>query len=154
MLGGSGNGILRRAGTWADIIHMAPAIGGAGTTTIESVVAFSDATVPEKLARVREAEARAGRAPGSVRYASTIFSYSMTDSPAATQALAENLGRLFSLAPADVIRHPVVLIGTPEEMVTELRRRERTHGLSLVAVNFTNQDEIRRFGEKVLAVFR
>src|SRR5262249_55721202 len=32
MLGGSGNGILRRAGEWADIIHMVPVIGAAGTT--------------------------------------------------------------------------------------------------------------------------
>jgi alkanesulfonate monooxygenase SsuD/methylene tetrahydromethanopterin reductase-like flavin-dependent oxidoreductase (luciferase family) len=32
MLGGSGNGILRRAGAWADIVHMVPVIGAAGTS--------------------------------------------------------------------------------------------------------------------------
>ncbi len=154
MLGGSGNGILRRAGTWADIIHMAPAIGGPGTTTIDTVVAFADVTLPEKLARVRAAEAAAGRPAGSVRYASTIFSYALTASPAETRNLAESLGRLFSLAPADVARHPVVLIGTPEEMVTELRRRERTHGLTLLAINFTKPEEIRAFGERVLPGLR
>ena len=43
MLGGSGNGILRRAGRWADVIHMMPVIGGDGTTTIPTVAAFTDA---------------------------------------------------------------------------------------------------------------
>ena len=35
MLGGSGNGILRRAGEWADIIHMVPVIGAAGRTAAD-----------------------------------------------------------------------------------------------------------------------
>src|SRR5687767_8366817 len=71
MLGGSGNGILRRAGAWADLIHMVPILGPAGTTTLEEIRKFSDDALPAKLARVRAAEAAAGRAPGSVRLAST-----------------------------------------------------------------------------------
>src|SRR5262249_36074616 len=59
MLGGSGNGVLRRAGTWADIIHMVPVLGPAGTTTLEEIRKFDDDGLPEKLARVRAAEARA-----------------------------------------------------------------------------------------------
>jgi hypothetical protein len=62
MLGGSGNGILRRAGEWADIIHMVPVIGAAGTTKLEEVAKFNDASLNAKLARVRTAEREAGRA--------------------------------------------------------------------------------------------
>ncbi|MGH7789266.1 MAG: LLM class flavin-dependent oxidoreductase [Candidatus Binatia bacterium] len=150
MLGGSGNGILRRAGEWADIIHMVPVIGKAGTTTLDELRKFGDTVLPEKLARVRAAAIAAGRAADSVRFASTIFNYSMTASAADTVAMAERMGGLFGMTPAEFLRHPIGLVGTPEEMIAELRRREREHGLSLLAINFSNPKQIRDFGERVL----
>jgi len=150
MLGGSGNGVLRRAGAWADIIHMVPVLGPAGTTTLEEIRKFDDDGLPEKLARVRAAEARAGRPAGSVRFASTVFSYSPTESTSATAAIAERLGAVFGLAPDALRRHPIALVGTPDEMIAELRRRERVHGLSLLALNFSSPQQLREFGERVL----
>jgi alkanesulfonate monooxygenase SsuD/methylene tetrahydromethanopterin reductase-like flavin-dependent oxidoreductase (luciferase family) len=150
MLGGSGNGILRRAGEWADIIHMVPVIGAAGTTTVEEIAKFSDASLNAKLARVRAAEEKAGRKKGSVRFASTIFSYAMTATQAEANQLAEPLANMFGLSVQDLFRHPVSLIGTPEQMVAELHRREETHGLSMLAVNFANPEQLKDFGEKVL----
>ncbi|HEV7733979.1 MAG TPA: LLM class flavin-dependent oxidoreductase [Candidatus Binatia bacterium] len=150
MLGGSGNGILRRAGSWADIIHMVPVIGKAGTTTIEEIRKFSDASLEEKLGRVRTAEAKAGRPAGSVRFASTVFTYSPTESPEQTDAIAAGLGGMFGLTPDELRRHPIALIGTPEEMVAELQRRQRVHGLSLLAINFSSPEQLRVFGEQVL----
>ena len=32
-----------------------------------------------------------------------------------------------------------------------MRRREEVHGLSLLAINFVNQEQLRDFGEKVIA---
>jgi probable F420-dependent oxidoreductase len=151
MLGGSGGGILRRAGTWADIIHMVPRLGDAGTTTVAEVAKFSDAALPEKLARVRAAEAAAGRPPGSVRFATTIFNYVPTASPAATRAAAEGLAGVFGGTVEEILRHPVSLIGTPEEMREELARRERVHGLSLLVMSFTTLDQMRTFAERVIA---
>jgi probable F420-dependent oxidoreductase len=150
MLGGSGNGILRRAGEWADIIHMVPVIGAAGTTTLEELQKFTDTALPAKLARVRAAAATAGRASSSVRFASTVFNYSMTASPQATRELAERMAGLFGLSPDAFLTHPISLIGTPDEMIAELRRREQLHGLSLLAINFTRPEQIREFGERVL----
>ena len=150
MLGGSGNGILRRAGQWADIIHMVPQIGAAGTTTRESLQAFTDAALPAKLARVRAAASATGRDPAAIRFGSTIFNFALTDSPAETRALADRLGGLFGLTPHDFLTHPIALAGTPEEMIAELRRRERAHGLALLAINFTDREQIRQFGEQVL----
>lgn len=153
MLGGSGNGILRRAGEWADIIHMVPVIGAAGTTTLEELQKFTDAALAAKLARVRGAAAAAGRS-GAVRFASTIFNYSMTDSPRATQRLAERMAGMFGLTPESFLTHPIGLIGTAEEMVVELKRREAAHGLSLLAINFTHPQQIRDFGEQVIPHLR
>ena len=154
MLGGSGNGILRRAGEWADIIHMVPVIGAAGTTTLEELQKFTDAALPAKLARVRAAAAKAGRPPDSVRFASTVFNYAMTQSPRDTQTLAERMAGLFGLTPAAFLTHPIGLVGTPEEMVAELKRREQLHGLSLLAINFTSPQQISEFGKKVLPHMR
>jgi hypothetical protein len=35
-------------------------------------------------------------------------------------------------------------------MIEELRRREKVHGLSLLALNFSNAAQLRDFGERVL----
>ena len=150
LLGGSGNGILRRAGRWADVIHMTPAIGGEGTTTIPTVAAFSDAVVKEKLDVVRAEAVLAGRPADAVRYASTIYSYAPTASAAETRQIAEQLGGLFGLEPPDVLKHPVVLVGTPDEMAEEIHRRVETHGLWELTVNFAEAAQLRAFGERVI----
>jgi probable F420-dependent oxidoreductase len=150
MLGGSGNGILRRAGEWADILHMVPQTGAAGTTTMDAVREFTDAAIGKKLARMREAEKKAGRAPGSVRFATTVFSYSLCGSAAETKMLADGASAMFGVPADEILRHPGVLMGTPEEMTEELRRREQLHGLSNVAISFTGVQQMREFGEKVL----
>lgn len=154
MLGGSGNGILRRAGRWADILHMAPAIGREGTTTLPTVAAFTDESVTEKLALVREEAVRAGRTPDAVRYATTIYNYSPTTSPQQTREVATGIGAVFGLSPDAFLRHPVVLAGTPEEMIEEINRRVDRHGLSMMALNFTSHEQIRHFGENVLRKVR
>jgi alkanesulfonate monooxygenase SsuD/methylene tetrahydromethanopterin reductase-like flavin-dependent oxidoreductase (luciferase family) len=151
MLGGSGNGILRRAGRWADILHMAPAIGREGTTTIPTVAAFTDETIAGKLALVRAEAEKAGRPRDAVRYATTIYNYAPTTSPAQTREVAEHVGGIFQLSPDAFLRHPVVLAGTPDEMVAEIRRRIDAHGLSMMGVNFSNADQLRAFADDVIA---
>src|SRR5262249_14272326 len=151
MLGGSGNGILRRAGAWADIIHMVPVIGAAGTTTMEEVRRDDDDGRPGRLARVRAGEAKAGRPPGSVRFASTIFSFFPTETPAHTREIAEGMAKVFGLSPDALRRHPIALIGTPDEMIEELRRREREHGLSLLAFDLWSTVHLPSFGARVIA---
>ena len=150
LIGGSGNGILRRAGQWADVIPLTPSIGHEGTTTLPTVAAFTDATVREKLALVSEAAVKASRRPDAVRYGSTIYSYASTASPAETKHLAEQLSGLFGVAPSEVLKHPVVLAGTPEEMADEIHRRVETHGLWELTVNFADTDQLRAFGAKVV----
>jgi probable F420-dependent oxidoreductase len=150
MIGGSGPGILRRAGAWADVIHMVPKLGEAGTTSLDEIRAFTDEALSAKLALVRASEHAAGRAPGSVRFASTIFVYTPTDAPAATRAVAEQMGGMFGLPPEPLRMHPSVLIGTPDEMAAELLRRRRAHGLGMLVLNFPSTAHLRAFGEEVI----
>ena len=128
MLGGSGNGILRRAGEWADVIHMVPVLGPAGTTTIAEIRKFSDAAIPEKLARVRAAEAAAGRPAGSARFASTVFTYMPTVSAAQTATMIAS-ARAWRLIPSGISDSPHELRhggGHPRTAPRRLRRTPRT----------------------------
>jgi len=132
------------------LIHMVPKIGAAGTTTLDEVRRFTDTALPAKLARVRAAAAGAGRDPRGIRFASTIFNFALTDSAAETRAFAERMSGMFGMTPADFLTHPIALVGTPDEMIVELQRRQRVHGLALLAINFTGPQQIRAFGERVL----
>ncbi len=151
MLGGSGKGILRRAGRYADILHMVPQTGKQGTTTPEEIKKLTDDALVEKLALVREEEAKAGRPAGSVKFATTVFNLIFTGSPSETTDTGAALGSLFGLDGPNVLRHPAILIGTPEEMVAELQRRHDTHGLDLVGIHLGTDEGLERFGKEVLA---
>jgi probable F420-dependent oxidoreductase len=153
MLGGSGKGILRRAGQWADIVHLVPETGGPGTTTMEKVAEFTDAAVADKLSLVRESALAAGRPADAVSYATTIFSYNPATTPAQAQETAEGMGALFGVATDDIIKYPCALVGTPDQMEEELRRRQEAHGLSLVAVGAAGPDGIRNFADNLISRF-
>ena len=153
MLGGSGKGILRRAGQWADIVHMVPETGGPGTTTMENIAKFTDAVVATKLDLVRESAMAAGRPADAVSYATTIFSYNPAASSKETREGAEGMSAMFGLPVKEILKYPCLLIGTPEEMEDELRRREQEHQLALVAVGAGGPDGIRHFADNVIARF-
>ena len=137
MLGGSGNGILRRAGAWADIIHMVPVLGPAGTTTLDEIAGSTTTGCPEKLCPRARRRSRGGpRRKRALRIDRLQLRADRVRG--AHRAIAEGLGDVFGL-PADALRrHPIALVGTPDEMIAELRRRERVHGLSLLAINFSS----------------
>ena len=150
MLGGSGKGILRRAGRYADILHMVPQTGKQGTTTPDEIKKLTDDALDDKLALVREEEAKAGRPVGSVKFATTVFNLIFTDSAKHTTDTGEAVGSLFGLEGPKVLRHPALLIGTAEEMVDELVRRREAHGLSLLGIHPGSDEQLERFGREVL----
>lgn len=150
MLGGSGKGILRRAGRYADILHMVPQTGKQGTTTPEEIKKLTDDALVDKLALVREEEAKAGRPVGSVKFATTVFNLIFTGSASESADTAAGVGSLFGLEGPDVLRHPALLIGTPEEMVDEMKRRNEKHGLELVGIHPGSDEGLERFGREVL----
>jgi len=150
MLGGGGNGILRRAGAWADIVHVIPALGRAGTLSPRTMAALTDQAFGAKLARVRAAAVAAGRPADAVRAATTIFLYVPTRSPAETQALAAQTAETLGIDAPTLLHHPSALLGTENEMVDELRRREATHGLSLLGIHFADAAQLETFGESIL----
>ena len=150
LVGGSGKGLLRIAARHADVVNIISDVGRAGYIRFAGVRAFGDAEFLARATFVREEAARLGRDPQSIRLSSIVFQTILTDSPAATRSTAEGMAGGMGIAPDAVLRHPLFLLGTPDECAAELRRRARTWGLAEVVFGVNQPALLRRLGEEVL----
>jgi probable F420-dependent oxidoreductase len=148
MVGGNGKGIMRLAARYADIVNVAQDLGRPGTVDPTQVARFTREALRARIAFLRTESEACGRP--MPRLYCTAFVITITESPSATRTAAENFGRVLGVAPETLLRMPSVLIGTPEEAVAELRRREREDGLVELTVGIPNMKIVRRLGEDVL----
>jgi probable F420-dependent oxidoreductase len=152
LLGGSGKGLLRVAARHADIVNLTADVGRAGTVDFGEVARFNEAAFVAKGDFVR-AEARAvGRDPAAIAMSSIVFVLMITDTSAAGEAMASSIAPMFGVDPAGARRLPLALIGTPDEIVAELRRREREWGVTLTIISGARRDAgtIGRFVREIL----
>ena len=152
MLGGNGKGIMRLAARHADIVNIAQDLGRAGTVDAQQFARFTSDAFRERTAFLRTECRAAGRPMPQLRC--TAFLVTITGGAAASRAAAENFGGMFGVPPDILLRMPSVLIGTPEELVAELGRREREDGLAELTVGIPNMKIVRRLGEEVLPHLR
>jgi len=128
MLGGSGKGILRIAAREADHVNVISDAGRAGTILMSEVAKVTEDAFQAKLDFVRTEARGAGRDPDAITFSSTIFMPMIAETEAAGHEFAAGMGSALGLDAAQVKRMPMGLIGTPDECVEELKRRERTWG--------------------------
>jgi len=150
LLGGGGRGLLRLAARHADQLNIISATGRAGYISLAEVSRLTDERFAAKVRFLRDEAARAGRARDAIEISQTIFTIVLTESPAATRAVAENFGGMLGLSPDAALRSPLALIGTPEECVAELRRREREWGVAETILAYRSDDVLRQLGERIL----
>jgi probable F420-dependent oxidoreductase len=128
MLGGSGKGLLRIAAREADHVNVISDAGRAGTILMSEVAKLTEDAFRRKLDFVRTEAKAAGRDPDAIVFSSTIFMPMIADTEPAAHDFASGMGGMFGLDAAAVMRMPMALIGTPEQCVAELKRRERAWG--------------------------
>jgi probable F420-dependent oxidoreductase len=151
LLGGSGKGLLRIAAREADIVNVISDAGRAGTILQTEVAKVTEDTFKAKLDFVRSEAKAAGRDPAAIALGSTAFVTAFTDSPEASLQTAAGIGSMFGIAADQVLRMPLALIGTPDECVAELKRREREWGVSHYIVSgFGGPAYAERFAREVL----
>jgi probable F420-dependent oxidoreductase len=150
LLGGGGKGLLRVAARHADVINVISEVGTKGMITMENVKKFNQDRFRAKVDFVRAEAQRQGRAPGAIRISNVLFTVIVTDSPAATRATAEGMAPVFGLSPDTVLRTPLVLIGTPEECITELKRRQREWDVSQVIFSGGAENNMQRLAEEIM----
>jgi probable F420-dependent oxidoreductase len=152
IVGGGGKGLLRIAAKHADYLNIIPGAGKKGHISLDSVKKFNDEVYSEKVSFVREEAKRNGRSADAVKISSFVFITMLTDSREATKKTAEQMAQAFGQTPESLLGSPMILIGTPDDCVVELKRRVKNWGLSQIIFSGQGMDEnaIRNLWEKVL----
>src|ERR1700724_3269797 len=122
ILGGGGKGLLRIAAKYADYINIIPEAGKRGHISMEVVKRTNDKSFRDKVSFVREEAKRLGRKPDAVRISNFIFATIISESKEATRKSAEMMAQMFQQTADDLLASPMMLIGTPEECIVELKR--------------------------------
>ena len=153
IVGGGGKGLLRIAAKHADYVNIIPDAGKPGKISLENIRQMTDAAFQEKVAFVREEAKRNRRDPESIRMSNFVFALTITDSKEATRKTAEMMAPMFQMTPERVLQTPLALIGTPEECVTELKRRAKTWSISQFIFSGLGLDEklMHRLKKEVIA---
>lgn len=152
LVGGSGKGLLRVAARHAQILNLTAEVGRAGTIDFGEVTRFNEAAFVAKGEFVRSEARAAGRDPAAIAISSIVFNLIITDTKEHGDAVAAGLGQMFNVSAADARRVPLALIGTPDEIIAELQRRERDLGITLTILSGARRDAptIARFAHEIL----
>ena len=153
ILGGGGKGLLRIAAKYADYINIIPEAGKRGHISMEVVKRTNDKSFRDKVSFVREEAKRLGRKPDAVRISNFIFATIISDSKEATRKSAEMMAPMFQQTADDLLASPMLLIGTPDECIVELKRRAKDWGTSqMIFTGEVGQNEklMRDLREKIL----
>jgi probable F420-dependent oxidoreductase len=150
LLGGGGRGLLRVAAKHADIVNIISDAGKPGYVSLANVAKLTDDSFRAKVHFLRTEAQRHGRDGHAIQISNVIFSTILTDSPAATQSMAEAMAPMFNTSAEGLLHSPMALVGTPEQCIAELQRRQRDWDLSQVIFSFAGEDVMRRLAEDVL----
>jgi probable F420-dependent oxidoreductase len=154
ILGGGGKGLLRIAAKYADYINIIPDAGKRGHISMEVVKRTNDKSFREKVSFVREEAKRLGRKPDAVKISNFVFATIISESKEATRKTAEMMAPMFQQTADELLASPMILIGTPEECIVELKRRAKDWGTSqMIFTGEVGQNEklMRDLHEKILA---
>lgn len=150
LLGGGGKGLLRLAAKHADVINIIAEVGAPGYISTAKAGALTNDAFQSKVRFVREEAARHGRDGNAIRISNVAFTTMLTDSPDGTQAACQALAGFFRIAPETVPQAPLGLVGTPDEMAAEIRRRQRDWGVDQVVFSVKDPGLLERLAKEVM----
>ena len=150
LLGGGGKGLLRVAAKHADIVNIISDAGKPGYISLANVAKLTDDNFRSKVKFLRDEAQRIGRDPRAIQISNVIFQTIITDSAAATDSMAAGMAPMFNTTPEGMRHSPLALIGTPEQCIAELKRRQQAWELSQVVFSFSGEANMRRLAEEVL----
>lgn len=154
LVGGGGKGTMRLAAKHADYVNIIAEIGAQGQRKTENFARFSEDRFKQRVRLVREEAVRHGRDPRAVKVSVAYFNSVLADSPAAAKAAVQGVAAMLGATPETVRRAALILIGTAEEWVSELRRRAKELVIEQVIISVGDEATLRRIGEQVLPNFR
>jgi probable F420-dependent oxidoreductase len=154
VLGGGGKGLLRVAARHADVLNLISEVGRQGFISMEESARLDDDAFRSKIDFVRGEAARLGRDPQSIEISNFAFTMMVSRSEKAVREMREAMAAFLGATPETVGRAPMVLVGTPEEIVTELRRRATAWDVREVVFQFQDQGMVELFAKEVIPALR
>jgi probable F420-dependent oxidoreductase len=149
IIGGGGRPILRMAARHADISNITWELGRAGKFDTSYLAQFNEARFKERIEYLGDQCEKNGRPRDAVAISNLIGSCVVTESEAATAKMVDGVGRALGFT-AEQVRHcPMLLIGTPEACINELRSRVKAFGVSQFIVTTKSEKTVRTLGEKI-----
>ena len=150
MLGGSGPGLLKIAAAHADILNIIPPTSN-GKDFIndpEATARFSMDVLKSKIAQLHQYMDQAGRDPGEIELGGIILVAMSEDSAdESLRGIATQLGFPDYLSAQ---RSPIALLGTPDEVINELRTRIDETGMSYYIIIAMTPESQALFVAKVM----
>ena len=153
MLGGSGPGLLKIAARHADILNIIPPTSN-GKDFIndpEATARFSMDVLKSKIAQLHQYMEQAGRDPKEIELGGiTLVAMSENAADESLRGIATQLG-FPNYRSAQ--RSPVALLGTPDEVINELKTRIDETGMSYYIVIAMTPESQSLFVNKVMPTF-
>jgi len=149
MVGGGGRPIVRIAAKHANISNITWELGRAGKFDPAYLTEFDEARFKERIDYMADQCERNGRPRDAVAVSNLIGSCVVTDSDAATVKTVDGVARALGFTVEQVRHCPMLLFGTPEACIAELRNRVKTFGVSQFIVTTKSEKTVRTLGEKV-----
>jgi probable F420-dependent oxidoreductase len=154
VLGGGGKGLLRIAARHADVLNVISDVGRRGYISLQGASSLDDDAFKAKVDFVRAEAAKVGRDPKSIEMSDFVFTIMLADSADAAKAMREGMAGALGTTPDAVVRAPMALIGTPDEIAAEIRRRITAWDLRELVFQFMDESVVRRFASEVMPAFR
>ena len=153
MLGGGGPKLLRVAAAEADIVNIIPPSGGAkGKIVIEDALKFDEAEFRRRVDLLAAACQEVGRDMAEIELSGMVFVL-ITRTEAEADTMAAVTAQMMCIDASNIAAvrtSPSTLVGTPEQIANEMRRRARDLGVTYYFCNFLGPDMLELFGREVI----
>jgi alkanesulfonate monooxygenase SsuD/methylene tetrahydromethanopterin reductase-like flavin-dependent oxidoreductase (luciferase family) len=154
VLGGGGKGLLRVAARHADVLNLISDVGRRGYISMEGAAKLDDDAFRAKIDFVRAEAARLGRDPQAIEISNFAFTMMLSNSAEAVREMREGMAAFLMTTPDAVVRAPMALIGTPEEMIAEVRRRVRAWDVRELVFQLQDEAVVKQFARDVIPALR
>jgi probable F420-dependent oxidoreductase len=154
VLGGGGKGLLRVAARHADVLNLVAEVGRRGYISMEGASKLDDDEYRAKIDFVRSEAARLGRDPQAIEISNFAFTMMLCDSTEAARTMRDGMASFLHTSPQAVSRSPMALIGTPEEVIAEVRRRATAWDVRELVFQFQDETMVKRFASEVIPALR
>jgi probable F420-dependent oxidoreductase len=147
LIGGGGRKLLTVAGKHADIVGINPMLPE-GRITPEAALDLAPERMVEKIGWLRAAAEDAGRDFNDIELNGLVFMAAVTDDPKpAYEMVAGNFG----LSLEQIVDSPLLLVGSPAELVDKLEQRREQTGVSYLVIQGDDMAQLELFAEHVVA---